>query len=150
MNYKEQIKQKNIKNYYKNKSKNKTIISQYYKKINNNKIDQIFNSITKRIYKVLLKQNINKKYTYLELLGCDLLEFELDLISKFKDGMILENYGEWEIDHIKPISLFNLNNDTELFECCNYTNLQPLWKKENILKSNKCEQSELSDSEIKL
>ena len=148
MELKEQIKKENIRNYYKNKYKNKNVINQYYKKINNNKIDQIFNSINKRLYKALLKQNINKKYTYLELLGCDLLEFELDLINKLKEGMALENYGEWEIDHIRPISLFNLNNNNELFNCCNYNNLQPLWKKENIIKSNKCKQSELSDSEI--
>ena len=148
MELKEQIKKENIRNYYKNKYKNKNVINQYYKKINNNKIDQIFNSINKRLYKALLKQNINKKYTYLELLGCDLLEFELDLINKLKEGMTLENYGEWEIDHIRPISLFNLNNNNELFNCCNYNNLQPLWKKENIIKSNKCKQSELSDSEI--
>jgi hypothetical protein len=148
MELKEQIKKENIKNYYKNKYKNKNVINQYYKKINNNKIDQIFNSINKRLYKALLKQNINKKYTYLELLGCDLLEFELDLINKLKEGMTLENYGEWEIDHIRPISLFNLNNNNELFNCCNYNNLQPLWKKENIIKSNKCKQGELSDSEI--
>ena len=51
--------------------------------------------------------------------------------------MTFENYGEWEIDHIKPISLFNLNNENELFECFNYTNLQPLWKLDNIKKSNK-------------
>ena len=139
---------RNIRNYYKNKYKNKNVINQYYKKINNNKIDQIFNSINKRLYKALLKQNINKKYTYLELLGCDLLEFELDLINKLKEGMTLENYGEWEIDHIRPISLFNLNNNNELFNCCNYNNFQPLWKKENIIKSNKCKQSELSDSKI--
>jgi hypothetical protein len=44
---------------------------------------------------------------------------------------------EWEIDHIKPISLFNLNNEDELLECFNYKNLQPLWKLENLLKSNK-------------
>jgi hypothetical protein len=110
-----------------------------YYRIYNNKIDQIFNNITKRTYKVLLIQNVNKKYTYSELLGCDLLEFELYLIGKLKDGMIFDNYGEWEIDHIKPISLFNLNNDDELFECCNYNNLQPLWKTDNILKSNNCE-----------
>jgi len=117
MNYKEQIKKDNIKNYYKNKSKNKSIINQYYKKINDNKINQIFNSIT---YKTLLRQNVNKKYTYLELLGCNLLEFELYLLDKLTDGMIFDNYGEWEIDHIKPISLFNLHNDKELFECCNH------------------------------
>jgi hypothetical protein len=136
MNYKEQIKKENIKNYYKNKSKNKSIINQYYKKINDNIINQIFNSITKRTYKTLLRQNVNKKYTYLELLGCNLLEFELYLLDKLTDGMTFDNYGEWEIDHIKPISLFNLDNDKELFECCNFKNLQPLWKKDNILKSN--------------
>ena len=104
MNYKEQIKKDNIKIYYKNKSKNKSIINQYYKKINDNKINQIFNSITKRIYKVLVRHNVNKKYTYLELLGCNLLHFELYLLDKLTDGMIFDNYGEWEIDHIKPIS----------------------------------------------
>jgi hypothetical protein len=71
MKYKEQIKKDNIKNYYNNKSKNKSIINQYYKKINYNKINQIFNSITKRIYNVLVRHNVNKKYTYLELLGCN-------------------------------------------------------------------------------
>ena len=115
MNYKEQIKKDNIKIYYKNKSKNKSIINQYYKKINDNKINQIFNSITKRIYNVLIKHNVNKKYTYLELLGCNLLQFELYLLDKLTDGMTFDNYGEWEIDHIKPISLFNLHNDKELF-----------------------------------
>ena len=136
MNYKEQIKKDNIKIYYKNKSKNKNIINQYYKKINDNKINQIFNSITKRIYKVLVRHNVNKKYTYLELLGCNLLQFELYLLDKLTDGMTFHNYGEWEIDHIKPISLFNLHNHNELFECCNFNNLQPLWKIDNILKSN--------------
>jgi hypothetical protein len=139
MNYKEQIKKENIKNYYKNKCKNNNIINQYYNKINNNKINQIFNNITKTTYKTLLKQNVNKIYTYLKLLGCNLLEFEVYLLEKLKDGMTFDNYGKWEIDHIKPISLFNLNNENELFECCNYKNLQPLWKIDNILKSNKCE-----------
>jgi hypothetical protein len=94
MNYKEQIKKENIINYYKNKSKNKNIISQYYKKIYNNKINQIFNSITKRTYSALLKQNVNRKYTYSELLGCSLLELELHLASNFQVGMTFNNYGE--------------------------------------------------------
>ena len=71
------------------------------------------------------------------MLGCDLLEFELYLLTKLKDDMSFNNYGKWEIDHIKPISLFNLNNEKELLECCNYKNLQPLWKLDNIFKSNK-------------
>jgi hypothetical protein len=52
-------------------------------------------SITKRTYKTLLRQNVNKKYTYLELLDCNLLEFELYLLDKLTDGMIFDNYGEY-------------------------------------------------------
>ena len=113
-------------------------------------INQIFNSITKRTYKTLLRQNVNKKYTYLELLGCNLLQFELYLLDKLTDGMTFDNYGEWEIDHIKPISLFNLHNDNELFECCNFNNLQPLWKIDNILKSNHINVSETNWAIAKL
>jgi len=109
MNYKEQIKKENIKNYYKNKSKNKSIINQYYKKINDNIINQIFNSITKRTYKTLLRQNVNKKYTYLELLGCNLLEFELYLLDKLTDGMTFDNYGVWEIDNIFKSNHINVS-----------------------------------------
>ena len=58
---------------------------------------------------------LTKKYTYSELLGCNLLEFELYLLDKLKEGMTFDNYGEWVIDHIKPISLFNLDIDKELF-----------------------------------
>ena len=133
---KEQIKKDNIKNYYKNKLKKKLIITNYHNEIKDDIIKKIFNNVSKRICKKLKFLNINRNYTYKELLGCNLLEFELYLIDKLKDEMTFNNYVEWEIDHIKPISLFNLENNDELLECCNYKNLQPLWKKDNIKKSN--------------
>ena len=37
-------------------------------------------------------------------MGCNLLQFELYLLDKLTDGMTFHNYGEWEIDHIKPVS----------------------------------------------
>jgi hypothetical protein len=53
--------------------------------------------------------------------------------------MSWDNYGKygWEIDHIKPLSLYDLTDDNQLKEVCNYKNLQPLWAEDNLKKSNK-------------
>ena len=50
------------------------------------------------------------------------------LESKFTKGMSWENYGKngWEIDHIKPIILFDLNIEQQQLECFNYKNTRPL------------------------
>ena len=75
--------------------------------------------------------------TYSQFLGCSPEELKIHIEKQFKDNMSFNNYGEWEIDHIIPISSFNLSNIEESKKCFNYKNLQPLWEKENILKSNK-------------
>jgi hypothetical protein len=53
--------------------------------------------------------------------------------------MTWDNYGEWHVDHIKPISSFNITEmgDEEFMECWSLNNLQPMWREENIRKSNK-------------
>ena len=92
-----QFKKDNIKNYYKNKFKNKTIITNYHNEIKDDIIKKIFNNVSKRISKTLKNKNINRYYSYSKLLGCDLLEFEFYLINKLNDGMIFDNYGEWVV-----------------------------------------------------
>lgn len=80
----------------------------------------------------------NQKYgSAVAGLGCSLIRLKEYLESKFQNGMTWNNYGEWHIDHIKPLSKFNLTNKKEFFEACHYTNLQPLWAKDNLKKSNK-------------
>jgi hypothetical protein len=53
--------------------------------------------------------------------------------------MTWENYGRkgWHIDHKKPISCFDLNDQEQLKEACHYTNLQPMWAIENIKKGGR-------------
>lgn len=72
-------------------------------------------------------------------LGCSVEELRAYLESKFEPGMTWENHSltGWHIDHIKCLDSFDLSDREQLKEACNYANLQPLWAKENIKKSNK-------------
>lgn len=70
-------------------------------------------------------------------LGCTMTEFKAHLEKQFTEGMNWDNYGQWHIDHIKPLSAFDLTNLSELAEACHFTNMQPLWAAENISKNDK-------------
>ncbi len=74
-----------------------------------------------------------------ELLGCTIEKCKIYLESLFKEGMSWDNYGYrgWHIDHIEPCSSFNLTNIEEQKKCFHYTNLQPLWAKDNLSKGDK-------------
>ena len=70
--------------------------------------------------------------------GCDIAFFKDYYESKFIRGMSWTKVmnGEIHCDHIIPCTNFDLNKPEEQRKCFNYTNLQPLWAKENIIKSN--------------
>jgi hypothetical protein len=59
------------------------------------------------------------------------------LEAKFKPGMSWDNYGEWHIDHIIPLNDFELTIREQFLDAVHYTNLQPLWKAENLSKGIK-------------
>lgn len=94
--------------------------------------------LRERLNKAL--RNNQKTGSAIKLLGCTVTEFMNHLQSKFKVGMTWDNRSVWHIDHIKPISSFDLSNPEELKIACHYTNMQPLWAAENLAKSNKVPQ----------
>jgi hypothetical protein len=74
----------------------------------------------------------------LRYLGCSAKEAVCYLEVKFKPGMNWNNYGwdGWHIDHIIPVSAFDLTKEEERKQAFHYTNLQPLWAIENISKGD--------------
>lgn len=155
-NNKDKIKISNAKQ----RNKNKQYYKEYYK---NNKEEHLkkckIYSKNRRIkdigFKILL--NLRRRLAYAingkdkskkttELLGCSIQQLKKYLESKFKSGMSWDNYGrgingkgmqEWHIDHIIPCASFDLSKPEEQRKCFHYSNLQPLWAKENLEKSNK-------------
>lgn len=92
-------------------------------------------NIRGRISKAIRRNS--KRGKSLELLGCSVEFLKRHLEKKFLPGMTWDNYGsEWEIDHIVPCSLFDMNDKWHQFVCFNWRNLQPLWTKDNQVKHN--------------
>jgi hypothetical protein len=132
---------KKINAYYKNKSGSKKYANKCKDKRSDDRridtIHKIYDNMKRRIFDAFQKYNISFKWTYEELIGCNCETLRIHLSSKFVDGMTLENYGLWEVDHIKPISKFDFNDQDQVFKCFNYENTQPLWRSDNRRKSNK-------------
>lgn len=69
-------------------------------------------------------------------LGCNIEEFKNYIAKKFKQDMCWDNYGGWHLDHIKPLSKFNLSDRGEFVKAAHFTNYQPLWAKDNLSKGD--------------
>jgi hypothetical protein len=127
-----------------------------YKKTYAEKYKERSNLLTK----IRLKENINARLAHAirtrlnralngkrrdqstkAMLGCSYQELRVYIEGKFKAGMNWNNYGikGWHLDHIRPLSSFDLTNQKEMAKACHYTNLQPLWHFENSIKRDRIE-----------
>ena len=99
--------------------------------------EKIAAAIRTRVYN-LLRYGYKSKSTQ-ELLGTTYKGLKEHLEKQFKEGMSWENYGfyGWHIDHILPLSSFDLTKAEEQKKAFHYTNLQPLSAKENLQKYSK-------------
>jgi hypothetical protein len=89
-----------------------------------------------RIAVTLKAAGQNKSERTKELLGCDLKFFKEFVEHQFIDGMTWNNWGAlWELDHVIPISHFNLVEKPERLKAFNYTNCKPVLKSYNRSKN---------------
>jgi hypothetical protein len=102
-------------------------------------IYKLINNFRTAIYQVLKENNVQKNGHYFEVLQYTPNELIHHLENQFNDGMTWDNYGDWHVDHILPISIHNIQEigDDEFMKCWSLGNLQPMWGEDNIKKSNK-------------
>jgi hypothetical protein len=88
-------------------------------------------------FKTNRRYKITKKNPLYEVLGCDIEFLIKHLESQFYGGMTWENKGSkgWHVDHI--IELKTASTIDEVKKLNHYTNLQPLWYKDNLAKNRK-------------
>ena len=104
--------------------------------------------IRTRIYNCL--KNKNKSKHAIDYLGCSSNEY-FKWINNYNDNYNLENHGkEWHVDHVIPISKFDLNNEDQHLFAFNWRNTMPLSCKENLSKNNKIIKSQIENHYDKL
>lgn len=119
-----QISKQQYKNWYnENEDKIKQYRKEYYLK-NKKRINHIigWRSVLRN---TLIRLGTNKEGHTIDILGYSALELKEHMIKLFTNGMSWDNYGEWHIDHIKPVSSFDKNEKVSIV--CALENLQPLW-----------------------
>jgi len=69
-------------------------------------------------------------------LGCSIQQFKTYLESKFQPGMSWDNWSKtgWHIDHKIPLASFDLTDRQQFKKAAHFTNLQPMWAKDNLRK----------------
>jgi len=115
----------------------------HHKKYVNNKYhtDPIYKIIAlhrTRLWHSLKSQCAKKLVDHsTQLFGCNVKELKCHLEKQFKPEWNWGNHGlMWHIDHIKPLSKFNLKEKDEQQKAFHYTNLQPMLKQDNLRKHN--------------
>ena len=133
---KEDILNSNKKWALKNKEARKLIYTRsYHKRTNEDPLIMLKSRLRKRLQAIFTAKKYTKHNKSCDILGTTFNNIKEYLESQFVEGMNWDNRNCWHIDHIIPLS--SANSEEELIKLCHYTNLQPLWAKDNLQKSNK-------------
>jgi hypothetical protein len=129
-----------LKKYHDEWRKNNEKYKEYVRKKNNERLLNPHYKLHRRfstsIYTSLKERGFNKDSSCFDLVPYDKWQLIKHLEDLFEDGMSWENYGDWHLEHILPISCFKVKEkgDEEFLKCWSLQNLKPLWSKENLSK----------------
>jgi hypothetical protein len=84
------------------------------------------NSLKNALYRL----GIKKQNRMFQLLGYRAEDLKKHLEARFQPGMSWSNWGEWHVDHVRPVNTFP--SGTLPSEVNALSNLRPLWAVENI------------------
>lgn len=136
-----QANKEKIKEYKKeHKQANKEHYKEYYKEYVRNRraTDPLFKmmgNLRRRTSRAFKNKCYSKTSRTRDMLGVDWEVCKAHIERQFKKGMNWDNQGEWHIDHVIPLA--SANNEKELRKLCHYSNLQPLWAEDNLIKKDK-------------
>jgi len=134
------------KNYHaewsaRNRDKRRDSCNRYHERMNrDSQTFRISRSMSSLVKHVLKKSGIGKGgKSWVDLVDYSPQELKVHLERQFKKGMTWENYGDWHVDHIRPVISFDIKEagDDEFRACWSLCNLRPLWAKENIAKGGR-------------
>jgi hypothetical protein len=123
---------------------NKTSIRERRRMIHSKRMNtdleyKIKHTVRARFNSMIKNRGMVKNASVIDIVGCTMPDLISHLESLFKPGMSWDNYGlhGWHIDHVAPLASFDVSKEEELRKAWHYTNLQPLWAKDNLSKGTK-------------
>lgn len=88
------------------------------------------------LLRMALKKHRHRKASRLrDILGCSIAEFRRHIAKQFVDGLGWANYGQWELDHIVPLS--SARTGADVITLFHHTNMRPMYRAANRSKGAK-------------
>jgi len=134
----ESTRKRSARYYERHKGKAQAATNKYHK--SRRQTDPAFamsQRLRRRFLRALNAQSAKKLNKTLDLIGCSVAELMLHLEAQFVPGMTWENRSQWHIDHIIPVALFDMRDASQQQAAFHYTNLRPLWARDNHKKGAK-------------
>ena len=123
-----------LKEYHKswrlsNEDKVREYTKNYKDKNKDNPRYKLVNNTRSALWTHLKGCDITKYKSTFDVLGYTPDELMSHLETQFTDGMSWDNYGEWHVDHVIPMTNFSFDEvtDYEFTQCWGLNNLRPMW-----------------------